>query len=83
MNIEWRQFSEDLELWINSTNMGWVDDENRVHCMWMTYSADDDPSAHLIESQYPEDHVFEMREDAKAALLEPAVVMYVGGFRGR
>lgn len=86
MEIQWEGgFNRDLELTINGVHMGWVDDLNHVHCMWMTLkdAEDDDPRDHLIESQYPEDHEFETREQAKAALLESAVPMYIGGFRGR
>lgn len=86
MKIEWvNRVSDDLELMINGVNMGWVDDENHVHCMWMTLKdvEDDDPRDHLIESQYPENTQFETREQARAALLESAVPIYIGGFRGR
>ena len=86
MNIEWNDGPDgDLELWLGEVNMGWVDDENYVHCMWMTYRDEDadDPRDHLIDSQYPEDFNFETRGQAQAALLESAVPIYIGGFRGR
>lgn len=86
MEIEWRynKVDGDVELWINGVDMGWVDGLNNVHCMWMTYrDVEDDAREHLIASQYPEDHGFETQEEAKAALLEAAVPVYIGGFRGR
>lgn len=84
MNIEWEVESNgDHDLTINDTRMGWVDYCNHVHCMWMTYNGEEDPREHLIESQYPENHKFETVEQAKAALLESAVPIYIGGFRGR
>lgn len=85
MNIEWVSRETIVDLMVNGVNMGWVDDENEVHCMWMTYRNEDyeDERTHLIDSQYPEDHNFETREQAQAALLESAVPVYIGGFRGR
>lgn len=84
MNIEWKPpFGGDRELIINDVCMGWVDACNAVHCMWMTCYAEEDPREHLLQSQYPEGHAFETGEQAKAALLESAVPIYIGGFRGR
>lgn len=86
MKIEWGgRIGNDLELMVNDVHMGWVDADNTVHCMWMTLKdvEDDDPRDHLIESQYPEKFNFETREQAQAALLESAVPVYIGGFRGR
>lgn len=85
MNVVWRSDDSDTELWLNGVNMGWVDDELFVNCMWMAYREhpDDDPRQHLIDAQYPEDHQFDSIDEAKAALLESAVVAYIGGFRGR
>lgn len=84
MNIEWEVESNgDHELHINYVYMGWVDGCNTVHCMWMTYDVEKDGRPHLIESQYPEDHKFKTVEQAKAALLESAVPIYIGGFRRR
>ena len=85
MEIEWLDdVDNDLKLVISNVYMGWVDDANSVHCMWMTYrDEEDDPRSNLIDSQYPEDHAFETVEQAKDALLESAIVAYIGGFRGR
>lgn len=84
MKIYWGVRGDgDRELVINNVLMGWVDGEHHVHCMWMTFQAEKDGRPQLIETQYPEDHDFETVEQAKEALLESAIVVYVGGFRGR
>ena len=85
MEIEWRPGpSDDIELWLGDVNMGWVDKQNYVHCMWMTYRDEgEDPRDHLLNSQYPEDHEFKTTGQAQDALLESAVPIYIGGFRGR
>ena len=84
MLVHWVKKNRISELWLEGVDMGWVDDDNRVYCMWMS-SADDDRvvAGHLLETQYPEDAKFETRDEAKATLLEFATAMYIGGFRGR
>lgn len=95
MNIHWNDQStvspkNDIDLLINGAYMGWVDrrgdnpDKLRVCCMWMTTPPDHRiDSGVLIPTDYPEGVEFDTVDEAKQALLEPAIVMAIGGWRGR
>ena len=90
MKIEWHEDSwdGDLGIYINDCGMGWVDAHvgggYSVQCMWM--AADDDArvkSGQLSATDYPEDHVFATPDEAKQALLDHAIAVYIGGWRTR
>lgn len=87
MEIEWKDalYLRGPELWIDGVDMGWVDrDMCTAHCMWMAQPGDFRVERdHLLVTDYPEGHEFETVAQAKEALAEAAVVMYLGGFRGR
>lgn len=87
MKIEWHgDPGYDQHLNINTTLMGWVqqyDDHYEAHCMWMREAGDERvKDGQMLATQYPEEHPFTTLDEAKAALLEYATVMYIGGWRG-
>jgi hypothetical protein len=87
MKIKWKD-SKQLKrnhLEINGRLMGWISVEDTgfsVLCMWMREPGDDRVLAGLMyPTQYPEDTIFETFAQARAALLDSARVIYMGGWR--
>lgn len=92
MKIKWIQPGKRVdvhELWIDKVDMGWVEpswehSKYRVSCMWMAPADDSRVTAGLlIATDYPEEHGFATIDEAKQALLESAIVMRLGGWKGR